>query len=139
MCQSLITSLSVTIPPYCAHCAPKSTTFPRNRSWAVIGRVWCGAGGRDCIEWTSSNTSLAINHVHEHLVLSWQGLSLGRLTAVAYPGILFGGGGSGVTTNSVEHRGHRERGSEGSSPPIRGSGGSCNLVEEISFHIVKSL
>ena len=96
MCQSLITSLSVTIPPYCAHCAPKSTTFPRNRSWAVIGRVWCGAGGRDCIEWTSSNTSLAINHVHEHLVLSWQGLSLGRLTAVAYPGILFGGGGVGL-------------------------------------------
>jgi len=32
---------------------------------------------------------------------------------VAYPGILFGGGGS---TNSVEDRGQRERGSGGSSP-----------------------
>jgi len=56
------------------------------------------------------------------------------LPAVAYPGILFGGGGS---TNSVEVRGHRERGSGGSGPLVRGFGGSCNLVQEISFHIVK--
>ena len=54
--------------------------------------------------------------------------------AVAYPGILFGGGGS---INSVEDRGQRERGSGGSSPLVRGSGGSCNLVQKISFHIVK--
>ena len=33
--------------------------------------------------------------------------------AIAYPGILFGGGGS---TNSAEDRGHRERGSAGGSP-----------------------
>jgi len=52
---------------------------------------------------------------------------------VAYPGILFGGGDS---TNSVEGR-ERERGSGGSSPLVRGSGGSCNFVQEISFHIVK--
>ena len=45
-----------------------------------------------------------------------------------------GGGGS---TTSVEDRGQRERGSGGSSPLVRGSGGSCNLVQEISFHIVK--
>ena len=32
---------------------------------------------------------------------------------MAYPGILFGGGGS---TNSVVDRGQRERGSEGGSP-----------------------
>ena len=44
------------------------------------------------------------------------------------------GGGS---TNSVEDRGQRERGSGGDSPLVRGSGGSCNLVQEISFHIVK--
>jgi hypothetical protein len=30
----------------------------------------------------------------------------------------------------------RERGSGGGSPLVRGSGGSCNLVQEISFHIV---
>jgi hypothetical protein len=53
--------------------------------------------------------------------------------SVAYPGILFGGGGS---TNSFEDRGQRERGSGGSSPPVRGSGGRCNLVQEISFRIV---
>ena len=52
---------------------------------------------------------------------------------VAYPGILFGGGGS---TNSVEDRGQREWGSGGGSPLVRGSGGSYNLVQEISFHIV---
>ena len=30
-----------------------------------------------------------------------------------------------------------EWGSGGSSPLVRGSGGSCNLVKEISFHVVK--
>jgi len=53
---------------------------------------------------------------------------------VAYPGILFGEGGS---TNSVEDRGQRDRGSGGGSHLVRGSGGSCNLVQEISFRIVK--
>jgi len=53
---------------------------------------------------------------------------------MAYPGILFGGG---VSTNSVEDRGQRERGSGGGSPLIRGSGESCNFVQEISFHIVR--
>jgi hypothetical protein len=45
-----------------------------------------------------------------------------------------GGGGS---TNSVEDRGQGEPGSGGGSPLVRGSVGSCNLVQEISFHIVK--
>jgi hypothetical protein len=43
------------------------------------------------------------------------------------------GGGS---TNSVEDRGQREWGSGGGSPLVSGSGGSCNFVKEISFHIV---
>jgi hypothetical protein len=43
----------------------------------------------------------------------------------------------GGSTNSAEDRGQRERGSGGGSPLVRGSGGSCNLVQEISFHIVK--
>ena len=38
------------------------------------------------------------------------------------------GGGS---TNSVEDRGQRERGSGGGSPLVWGSGGSCNLVKEV--------
>ena len=45
--------------------------------------------------------------------------------------------GEGVPTNSVEERGQREWGSGGGSPLVRGSGGSCNLVQEISFYIVK--
>ena len=53
---------------------------------------------------------------------------------MADPGILFGRG--GVPTNSVEDRGQREWGSGGGSPLVRGSGGSCNLVQEILFHIV---
>jgi hypothetical protein len=40
------------------------------------------------------------------------------------------GGGS---TNSVEDTGRRERVSGGGSPLVRGSGGSYNLVQEISF------
>ena len=51
---------------------------------------------------------------------------------VAYPGIFFGWGGS---TNVVEDRENGDLG--GGSPLVRDSGGSCNLVQEISFHIVK--
>ena len=43
-----------------------------------------------------------------------------------------GGGGS---TNSVEDRENGDLG--GGNPLVRESGGSCNLVQEISFHIVK--
>ena len=52
---------------------------------------------------------------------------------MAYPGILFGGG----STNSVEDRGQTERESGDGSTLVMGSGGSCNLVQEISFHMVK--
>jgi len=52
---------------------------------------------------------------------------------VAYPGILFGRGGG--STNSVEGRG---QGSGDGSPLVRGSRGSCNFVQEMSFHVVKS-
>ena len=45
--------------------------------------------------------------------------------------------GWGGSTNSVQDRGQGERGFGGSSRLVRGSGGSCNLVQEISFHIVK--
>jgi hypothetical protein len=40
------------------------------------------------------------------------------------------GGGS---TNSVEDRVQRERGSGGSGPLVRGSGDSCNLVFQVGF------
>ena len=52
---------------------------------------------------------------------------------VPYPGIFFGGG----STNSVEDRGQRERGSGGGSPLVRCSGGSCNLEQEVAAHMVK--
>jgi len=54
------------------------------------------------------------------------------VASVAYPGILLGG-----LTNSVEDRGQRERGSGDGSHLVGGSGGSSNLVQEISFHIIK--
>ena len=59
--------------------------------------------------------------------ISWKGTS-------GVPRNFFRGG---VSTNSVEDRGQREQGSGGGSPLVRGSGSSCNLVQEISFHIVK--
>ena len=58
------------------------------------------------------------------------------IVVVTYPGILFGCGGGG-STNSVEERGQKEGGCEDGTPLVRGSGSSCNLVQEISFHIVK--
>jgi len=51
---------------------------------------------------------------------------------VSCPGILFGGV---VSTNSFEDRENGDLG--GGNPLVRSSGGSCNLVQEISFHIVK--
>jgi hypothetical protein len=39
------------------------------------------------------------------------------------------------STNSVDDRGQKQ-GSGGGSPLVRGSGGSHNLVQEISFHTV---
>jgi len=54
-------------------------------------------------------------------------------TAVAYPGVLFGGR-RGFNKFSL---GQRNGDLGGGSPLVRGSGGSCNLVQEISFHIVK--
>ena len=48
---------------------------------------------------------------------------------MAYTGIFFGAG----LTNSVEDRGQRGRGFGGGSPLVRGFGGSCNLVQEISY------
>jgi hypothetical protein len=62
----------------------------------------------------------------------WGAFENGR-QPVAYPGILSEGG----STISVDDRGQRERGSVGGSTLVRGFGGSCNLVQEISFHIVK--
>jgi len=59
-----------------------------------------------------------------------------ELTCWAYipSGILFGGGVQQIHLRTKD----RERGSGGRQPPIiRGSGSSCNLVQEISFHIVK--
>ena len=42
---------------------------------------------------------------------------------------------SGSSTNSVEDRKNGDLG--GGNPLVRGSGGSCNVVQEISFYIVK--
>ena len=41
----------------------------------------------------------------------------------------------GGSTNSVEDKENGDLG--GGSPLVRGSGGSCNLVQEISLHMVK--
>jgi len=56
------------------------------------------------------------------------------------PGILFRGGGgfNKLRTNStIKDKRQREGGSGDGRPLVRGSGGSCNFVQEISFHIVK--
>ena len=54
--------------------------------------------------------------------------------SVAYPGILFGGGVQQIQLRTED----RENGDlGGGNPLVRGSGGSCNLVQEISFSIVK--
>ena len=54
--------------------------------------------------------------------------------SVAYPGILFRGGVQQIQLRT-EDRENEDLG--GGSPLVRGSGGSCNLVQETSFHMVK--
>ena len=54
--------------------------------------------------------------------------------SLAYPGILFGGGVQQVQLRTED----RKNGDLGAlAPLVRGSGGSCNLVQQISFRIVK--
>jgi len=55
--------------------------------------------------------------------------------AVAYPGIFFRGWGVQQIQLRTEERDNGDLG--GGSPLVRGYGGSCNLVQEISFRIVK--
>ena len=52
---------------------------------------------------------------------------------MAYPGILFGG----VQQIQLRTKDRENGDLGGGSPLVRGSGGSCNLVQEISFHMVK--
>ena len=54
---------------------------------------------------------------------------------MGYPGILFGGRGVQQIQLRAEDRENEDLGAV--APLVRGSGGSCNLVQEISFHIVK--
>jgi len=53
---------------------------------------------------------------------------------VAYPGILFGGGGFQQIQLRTENGDLR---AVAPYPLVKGSRGSCNLVKEVSFHIVK--
>ena len=59
----------------------------------------------------------------------------GDLRTVAYTGILFWGEGNQQIQLKTEDKENGDL--EGGSPLVRGSGGSCNFVQEISFHIEK--
>ena len=49
----------------------------------------------------------------------------------------FFSGGEGVQQIQLRTEDKEDGDLGGGSPLVRGSGGSCNLVQEISFHIVK--
>ena len=77
----------------------------------------------------------SVHHVHyEYNICVAVVFKRELLVTVAYPGILFGRGGQQIQLRTED----RENGDLGSgSPLVRGSGSSCNLVQEISFHMVK--
>jgi hypothetical protein len=89
--------------------------------------------GLDCTtDWSKCNSNcLFFLYCHFRFLPSL--LPIVYISSVAYPGIFFGGVG---WTNSVEGRGQKDQGSGVGSPIVSGSGGSCNLVKETSFHIV---
>jgi len=69
--------------------------------------------------------------------MTYRAVGLWALRSVAYPGILFGGVlGGGVQQIQLRTEDRENGDLGGGSPLVRGSGGSCNLVQEISFHIV---
>jgi len=53
------------------------------------------------------------------------------------PRNFFRGGGGGVQQIQLRTEDRENRDLGGGGPLVRGSGGSCNLVKEISFHKVK--
>ena len=55
---------------------------------------------------------------------------------MAYPAIFFSGGGVQQIQLMTENG---DLGAVAPYPLVKGSGGSCNLVQEMSFHIVKFL
>ena len=59
------------------------------------------------------------------------------MESVAYPGILFGGGGFHQIQLRTEDRENGDLRAVAPYPLVKGSGGSCNMVQEISFHTVK--
>jgi len=75
---------------------------------------------------------LCLSNTALYLYVLWEDVidcpDIVRKDAVAYPRILFRGGGGGSSTNSVEDRGQRTGIGVGSSL-VRGSGGNCNLVQ----------
>ena len=50
---------------------------------------------------------------------------------MVYPGILFSEGVQQIQLRTEDRN-------LGAVAPVRGSGGSCNFIQEISFHVVKS-
>ena len=72
----------------------------------------------------------AHTHIHTHTYT--------HIHTVSYPGIFLGG--RGVVQQiqlRTENRQNGDLGAVAPYPLVRGSGGSFNLVQEISFHIVK--
>jgi len=93
---------------------------------------WCLVVAENTWKWSRTQTDLLLH------VCAW--LKVGENISLDHHQWRtqdFFSGGGGCSTNSVEDRGQRGRGSGAGSPLVRSSGGSCNLVQEISFHIVK--
>ena len=87
---------------------------------------------RSKLYYTASVIITPIDGRPVHLSQPVHGTAIYRCSGV--PRNFVPGGGS---TNSVEDRGQRERGSGGGSSLVRGSGGSCNLVQEMCMYVVR--
>ena len=86
------------------------------------------------LEFSSEKRSLSLLSLRSVVYSYLMDIIAVWLIAVAYLGNLFGGGVQQIQLRKED----RENGDlGGGSPLVRGSGGSCNLVQEISFHIVK--
>jgi hypothetical protein len=95
----------------------------------------CSVHQMQCLYFHESDSSTHVRHILHTRGYYYTTICENVMCSSGVPRNFFlGGGGS---TNSVEDRGQTERGSGGGISLVRGSGGSCNMVQEISFHIVK--
>ena len=126
--------LDLYVPPAVPHF--QYTCFVDLESYCET-RQWKGEGPLLLVGRRDHRTTAHLGQVTAavRIILTFTNVPAGDSTDSGVPRNFFLMGGR--FNKFIEDRKQRKRGSGGDSPLVRCSGGSCNLVREISFRIVK--